>query len=277
MLSKPQRVLVVDLFPEILEELLSLLADITPDEWSRPTICAGWSVKDVALHLLGIEIGNLSRRRDGQVDPGPPISNWGELVAVLKDWNESWVVSARRMSIPLLIDLLRYAGRQWCEYVRTLDPYALGGSVAWAGPQLAPIWLDLAREYSERWHHQQHIRDAVGRPGLKQPRYLAPVLATFAWALPRAFEGAPAEDGTTVTLTIHSASGGQWTVMRAEATWQLYAGAPYRPSAEVEMDEETAWRLFTRGLSATQTKERIHLNGDQQLAGRILEMVSIIA
>jgi uncharacterized protein (TIGR03083 family) len=162
MLRKPQPVLVVDLFAEILEELLSLLAELTPDEWANPTICPGWSVKDVALHLLGIEIGNLSRRRDGQAASDVPVQSWGELVGVLKDWNESWVESARRISVPLLVELLRFTGSQWCDYVHTLDPYTVGGSVAWAGPQPAPVWLDLAREYTERWHHQQHIREAVG-------------------------------------------------------------------------------------------------------------------
>ncbi len=202
MLEELQPVLVSGLFPEILDELINLLSGLAPVDWERPTVCPGWSVKDVALHLMGIEIGNLSRRRDGQVTTGRSTQSWGELVAVLKDWNESWVESARRMSTPLLIDLLRHTGRQWCDYVLTLDPFAVGGAVAWAGSAPAPVWLDLAREYTERWHHQQHIRDAVGRSGLKQPRYLAPVLAAFARGLPRTFEGTPAEDGTTVTLTI---------------------------------------------------------------------------
>jgi uncharacterized protein (TIGR03083 family) len=277
MLRKPQPVLVVDLFPEILEGLLSLLAELTPDEWARPTICPGWSVKDVALHLLGIEIGNLSRRRDGQAASDVPVQSWGELVGVLKDWNESWVESTRRISAPLLIELLRFTGSQWCDYVHALDPYTMGGSVAWAGPQPAPVWLDLAREYTERWHHQQHIREAVGRPGLKQPHYLAPVLAAFAWGLPRAFEGSPAPDGTAVTLTILGDSGGRWTVIREGMPWQLYTGAPDGPAAEAEMDEETAWRLFTRGLNLAQVQGWVKLNGDQRLAGRVLGMVAIIA
>ena len=37
-------------------------------------------------------------------------------------------------------------------------------AVNWAGPEPAPIWLDPAREYTERWVHQQHIRDAVRNP-----------------------------------------------------------------------------------------------------------------
>jgi uncharacterized protein (TIGR03083 family) len=277
MLSKPQPILVIDLFPEILAELLNLLERLTQADWDRPTACPGWTVKDVALHLLGIEIGNLSRRRDGHALPQTTVNDWSELVGVLRDWNESWVESARRMSAPLLTDLLGRTGGQWCDYVRTLDPFALGGAVSWAGPHPAPIWLDLAREYTERWHHQQHIRDAVGQPGLKAPRCLRPVLEAFSRALPRAFESATAPSGMAATLTISGAAGGQWTIVRERETWQLYRGAPEMSAAEAEMNEETAWRLFTHGLSAEQAQRQVKLSGDLSLSQHFLEMIAIIA
>ncbi len=43
---------VLPLFPEVRGELLSLLASLAAEEWERPTACALWPVKDVALHLL---------------------------------------------------------------------------------------------------------------------------------------------------------------------------------------------------------------------------------
>ena len=53
------------LFPETLDALVDLLTDLSPDDWQKPTVCAGWTVKDIAAHLLGGEIGILSRKRDG--------------------------------------------------------------------------------------------------------------------------------------------------------------------------------------------------------------------
>jgi hypothetical protein len=32
------------------------------------------------------------------------------------------------------------------------------------------MWLDIARDYTERWVHDQQIRDAVGRARLKDRR-----------------------------------------------------------------------------------------------------------
>jgi uncharacterized protein (TIGR03083 family) len=275
-LQPPEPTIVVALFPEILTELIGLLSGLSPEEWKKPTVCPGWSVKDVALHLLGGEIGNLSRRRDDHA-LGASITGWEELVTFVNDWNQSWVQATQRISPRLLIDLFEFTGIQLCDYFRSLDPYALGGSVSWAGPGPAPVWLDLAREYTERWHHQQHIRDAVSQPGLDEPRYMAPVLSAFVWALPRALRSTRAAENTSVTLTITGGAGGQWSLLREGGEWKLYQGAPDQPDAQVVLDQDIAWRLFTRGLAPSVAREHASLSGDQALGSQVLEMVSIIA
>jgi hypothetical protein len=162
-------------------------------------------------------------------------------------------------------------------YFSGLDPFATGAPVSWAGPQPAPVWLDVAREYSERWHHQQHIRDAAGKPGLKDARFFAPLLATFVRALPQTFAGVEAPSGTAVTLTLTGEAGGRWTIVRQARAWALYDGAPDQPDAEARLDQELAWRLFTRGMTAQDTLPRMSLHGKRSLALHVLEMVAIIA
>jgi uncharacterized protein (TIGR03083 family) len=275
-LQPPQPTIVVTLFPEVLSELLRLLSSLSSEDWQKPTVCPGWSVKDVALHLLGGDVGNLSRRRDSHA-LGAFITSWEELVTFINDLNQGWVQAAQRISPRLLIDLLEFTGVQLCDYYRSLDPYALGASVSWVGPAPAPVWLDLAREYTERWHHQQHIRDAVSKPGLKEPRYMAPVLSAFVWALPRAFRPTRVAENTSVTLRITGESGGQWSLLQERGEWRLYQGAPDEPDAEVILNEDIAWRLFTRGLGQSVAREHMALSGDRALGLRVLEMVSIIA
>jgi uncharacterized protein (TIGR03083 family) len=276
MLKSPEPVIVATLFPEIHEKLIALLKNLSANDWQKPTVCTNWSVKDVALHLLGVDVGNLSRRRDGNVS-NASVNSWGELVTFVNDWNQSWVSAADRMSPHLLIDLLVLVGSQMCEYFQELDPYSMGDAVVWAGPEPAPVWLDLAREYTERWHHQQHIRDAVRIPDLKQPKYFSPVLESFAWALPRTYYETIADENTSVTLTITGQAGGRWSVLRNNMTWKLYSGAPSESIAEVIIDQDIAWRLFTRGISQNAAREQIIFKGDQALGLKILEMVSIIA
>ena len=45
--------------------LLSLLEGLEPEQWSRPTECPLYSVKGVALHVLGDDLSLLSRHGRG--------------------------------------------------------------------------------------------------------------------------------------------------------------------------------------------------------------------
>jgi uncharacterized protein (TIGR03083 family) len=63
------------LFQAERERLLGLLVGLTADDWQRPTPCPGWTVLDLANHLLGDDLGWLARNRDGylrQHHQGPP-------------------------------------------------------------------------------------------------------------------------------------------------------------------------------------------------------------
>jgi uncharacterized protein (TIGR03083 family) len=261
----------------VLDALLDVLASLAPADWELPTACAGWSVHDVALHLLGDDVGMLSSRRDGYRTGGSSIAGWDELVALINDQNARWVQATRWISPQLLADLLRLTGEQVAAYFQSLDPYALGVSVDWAGPEPAPVWLDLAREYTERWHHQQHIRDAVEKPGLMGPRYLAPALDAFVRALPHTYRHVQAEEGALVGLTIAGESGGQWFLLRERGEWRLYVEATRPPQTEVVVDQDLAWRLFTKGISKDQALAKVTVKGDPLLGARMLEVVSIIA
>ena len=37
-------------------ELADLLDTLTPEQWAAPSLCAGWSVRDVCSHLIGMEL-----------------------------------------------------------------------------------------------------------------------------------------------------------------------------------------------------------------------------
>ena len=275
--KQPEPILVSHLFPELLDSLLALLSGLAAGEWEQPTVCEGWSVRDVTLHLLGVEVGILSRKRDRFSLSAAPVRDLDELVALINDLNATWVRATRRISPRLLCDLLEFTGRQVCEYFASLDPYALGGPVSWASPDPAPVWLDLAREYTERWHHQQHIRDAIGKPGLTEPRFLAPVLQAFVRALPQTFRHVGGADGTLVAFTVTGRAGGQWFLLKEQDRWGLYVDVPGEPEAQVVVDEDTAWRLLTKGLDRTEARARTTLLGDQSLGLKVLDTVSILA
>ena len=209
-------VAVTHLFPPERASLLELLSALSAGQWQGPTVCPGWSVKDVALHLLGDDIDLLSRRRDGAAPADTPSTPVGfqELVTSLDRLNQSWVEATHRISSRLLCELLTVTGAATERYLASLEPFAVEESVSWIRPDPVPNWLDVARQYTERWTHQQQIRDAVGVPGLQEPAFLAPVLATFVHALPRAFTDVSAAVGTTVEVVIAGEAGGSWVLTR---------------------------------------------------------------
>jgi len=269
------RVEVLHLFPVERLQLLEFLRGLSAEQWSRPTVCPGWSVGDIARHLLGDDLGRLSRVRDGfrsasQAQPGE------DLLALVNRLNKQWVTTLRRLSQVVVCDLLEVTG-EWTEaYFGTLDLNAIGSPVSWAGPEPAPVWLDIAREYTERWHHQQQMRDAVGAPELVSRRLFAPVLSTFVFALPWTYRSVVADEGATVILQITGGAGGEWTIRREGSAWCLYSGAPEQPTARVTLDQNIAWRLYTKGIVSSEAERHARIEGDDQLGNVALRMVSVI-
>jgi uncharacterized protein (TIGR03083 family) len=271
-------VAVAHLFPPERASLVELLGSLDAEQWRAPTVCPGWSVKDVALHLLGDDVGLLSRRRDGVLPAGMPAEPpaWEALVASLDRLNQAWVEATRPISPRLLCELLTFTGEAAWRFLASRDPLAAETRVSWAGPDPAPNWLDVAREYSERWTHQQQIRDAVGRPGLREPAFMAPVLATFVHALPRAYAGVAASPGTTVAVVIAGEQGGRWVLTRTPERWRLATGTAGGAAARVTLDADTAWRRWTKGVGRDAALAAASISGERSLGLPVLDAVAII-
>lgn len=269
------------LYPGERAALLALLRSLAPDAWSRPTACPGWTVKDIAAHLVADDAGQLGRGRDAWTSPtfatGLDISTFDGLVQAINRQNAEWVHAMKRVSPPLLIDLLQLTGDQTHAYFASLEMEAPGALVDWAGPDTAPIWMDVAREYTERWVHQQHIREAVGHPGLTEPEWLHPVLACFAFGLARPLATIDAEEGTTLHVEVNGPAGGSWFAVRVNRSWDLRQERPEQIDAMVQIPEDIAWRLFTKGISPQDARARSTTTGDPTLTSAVFATVSILA
>jgi hypothetical protein len=149
--------------------------------------------------------------------------------------------------------------------------------VGWVGQNQSLNWFDIAREYTEKWLHQQHIRLAVDKPLLTGREWLFPVLDTFMYALPYTFRGVAAEDGAVVSVQISGEAGGDWSIRRAWGEWLLDPGLHPGAVSIIRMDQDLAWRLFTKGISPEEARSRVEIDGDQEIGLKILEMISIMA
>ena len=266
---------ILALLPDEREALVVLLQDLAPEEWSAKTACAGWSVQDIAAHVLGDDVGLIAAWRDGYEDREAAPATWDELVALVNARNDAWVSAWRRASPRLIVEALEWSWPPLWEVLQAVDPEQLGSPVSWAGDRPARNGLHVAREYAERWVHQQQIRDAVHRPGLCEARWVRPLLDTFAHALPVALESHQAPPGTRVSVVAIGEGGGRWDVVRADR-WRL--DVEHDPaSATLTVDVETLWRLYTKQVDPAVVETRAAITGDSELARRLLSVVAIIA
>ncbi|HEV2275836.1 MAG TPA: hypothetical protein VGR96_16815, partial [Acidobacteriaceae bacterium] len=136
---------------------------------------------------------------------------------------------------------------------------------------------DVAREYTEQWHHQQQIRDATHREPLYSPHFFAPVLDAFMRAMPHAYRNTAAADGAEVEVEITGEAGGRWFVRRNSANWELFVEAGKMPEAALSIPQEAAWRLFTKGMHPEQARSLATVRGDRSLADPFFETVAVLA
>ena len=185
--------------------------------------------------------------------------------------------SARRISPRVLIDLLEITSKQVCDLFRGLDPLAPAlWSVAWAGEDQSANWFDIAREYTERWHHQQQIRLAVNRPGISGRQLYFPVLDTFMRGLPHAFRSVQAREGTTLEVQIVGEAGASWFLERSDSSWRL-SGQTSNPEAVLSLDQELAWQVFTKAIDPQSAAQQVQITGDRTLALQVLSLVAVLA
>ena len=270
----------VPLFPEERAALLELLRSLTPEQWAAPTVCAGWSVKDISSHLIADDIGRLGWQRDGhsanRFEPTSPDTFEADLLVFINHQNESWVEATRRLSPRIIIDPLEWSGRKTQALVESLKPNAMGLGVSWAGETESVNWFDLAREYTERWHHQAQIREAVRAPMLYEPRLFAPVIATLIRGVPHALRTFDAPEGTHLRIVVKDPNL-PVSLTRERGAWQLTQPIPAKADTTVELDGDTAWRIFTKNISLEEARRRSTITGDQSLGDRVLQTVSLIA
>jgi uncharacterized protein (TIGR03083 family) len=268
----------VELFPILENKLIELLRCLHHEEWSRPTLAKQWTVKDVAAHLLDGNIKRLSIQRDGFFGlPAAGKGGYADFVAFINRNNAEWVQAARRLSPRVLIDWMEVTSKEVCKFFAALDPSApaLWG-VAWAGEEQSANWFDIAREYTERWHHQQQIREAVQRPGIAGRDLYFPVLDTFMRGMPHAFRTVEAREGTTLEIEITGEAGGHWFVQRTQSAWEL-ANDAVQPEAKLTIDQEIAWRVFTKAVDAATAAREVRISGNQALALQALSLVAVLA
>ncbi len=269
----------IHLFPILDAKLIELLKSLTPEDWNKPTLAKQWTVKDIAAHLLDTNIRALALRDNYNAPPpAVDINSYNKLVSYLNDLNAEWVNALKRMSPGVLIELSEITGKEYTSYQATLDLYTEAPySVAWAGEDSSVMWFHIAREYTEKWHHQQQIREAVGIPGIMTRELFYPCIDTFLCGLPYVYRDTIVAANTVIKIIIDTEIGGNWFLIYNGKTWHIDKSTQENITASVTIPPDIAWKLFTKGLTANEAKQHVIFEGDEILAANALNLLAIMA
>lgn len=266
------------LFSEITDKLISLLETIDDKQWNNSTCYPSWKVRDIVAHLIQTSIGRLSIQRDGYSmfrDFDQELS-FEDLSGLIDNSNSNWSALFGTVSPGILLDFIKTTEKQLADFILTQDLHSKAQyAVFWAGESESENWFDLGREYTERWHHQQQIRDAVGAESLTEKRYMSPVLQLFMYSVPFWYKSVQADEGTAISIEISGDSGSHWLLSRQNSKWLIEEISAASPNV-VSLTEDTAWRFFTRSLPVESFRDKIRLKGNLELLRHFFNVRAIM-
>jgi uncharacterized protein (TIGR03083 family) len=175
------------------ERLLALFRALEPADWDRPTVCDGWTVKDMVAHLLGAAEANASlvenarqvvRGRGRVRDDGRPL---------VDGINDVQVDDRRHLSPAELVErLAAVAPRAVRGRRRTPPPLR---RVPVPGPLGDPITLGFLVDVAytrDQWMHRVDVSRATDRElvltGAHDGRIVADIVRDWSAAHGEAFE-----------------------------------------------------------------------------------------
>jgi uncharacterized protein (TIGR03083 family) len=272
-----QPIFTAHLFPGLEAKLIELLGSLAPEDWEKQTLAPKWKVKDVAAHLLDTQTRKLAAARHGYKPENSRKLTSAKLVTLINTLNAEGVCKYRRLPPDELISKMQAASRESAEYHLALDPFAPAMfPVSWAGEEESLNWFDTAREFTERWHHQQQIRLAVNKPGIMTREFYFPVLDCFLRALPHSYRNVSARPGALAQFTIPGECGGSWYLFRDGDAWGLISSPAGEKISETTISQEIAWRIFTKGIAFEEARTHVQVTGDAEVGLHILKMISIV-
>jgi len=137
------------------DDLRSLLVDLPPGDWERPTPAAGWSIRDQISHLAYFD----GAARLSMADPDAFRASRAEAVADIEKFVDATLAYGRGISGAELLDRFTGERRALVEAARAAPE---GVRIPWYGPDMA-VASSVTARIMETWAHGQDVADALGR------------------------------------------------------------------------------------------------------------------
>ncbi len=237
------------LMTEAFARLLTLLASLHADDWSKPTACTAWDVHDMVAHQAGGYLSGFSYAemlRQYKILP-----KRGQLP---EDAINAFQVGERKKMTPAeLIAELKQVGP------KTIHNWAYGfNAVKWIhvphpiGGFMSLRYLMWVTHSRDTWMHRLDICRATNRPFEQTPEHDGRINELV--VLDTAKKLKNRLGGRAIILTLTGIAGGAWKIGKGDAV------------AEMEMDT-LDFNIFVSGrFSYEEGMKRAAISGDKMLA-----------
>lgn len=251
-----------------LDRVLKLLESLSPEEWTRPTACTRWDVRQVVAHMAGsaAALAHWAEfRRQGSGRARRPYLDAG--MSKLDAMNQIQVDDRADRSPEELLAELKDVGPRSLERRRRMPALlrAVHLPVGAAYP-LGSVWVSIGYMADtillrDAWMHRLDLSRATEHEMVLTPehdgRFTALVMREVAGRLTR---GVP---GLSLRYELTGVAGGVWQMGDVAAA-----------ATSLRMDALDFHLLASGRLSPPEAAERSASEGDQSIAHRVLELTT---
>lgn len=260
---------VVEQLATIWGSIRALGEELTDAEWDTATDLPGWTVKDCLSHIVGTELMVM-----GEPAPDVPVDHLAHVRDEFGAVMETWVERRRTASARAVLDEMGEVTALRLEALRTL------GDEQWEEIGWSPIGQVPYRDFMsvrafDCWMHEQDMRRAVARPG--HMTGFAPAMAVQRLGSGLGYvvgKRAAAPEGATVVIEVRG-PGGDIFAVAVDKRAEPMDPPPTEPTVRLITDVETFCALGGGRWSAAERRDRVEIEGDEQLADRILSNMAV--
>ena len=249
-----------------ISDLVSVTADLPPEQWLLATPCPGWTVADVVSHISDLDGYFLGDERPAHE---PMWADLPHVTTPAAQFTEVGVDYRRgRSGVELITELKDITARRADQ----LSGADMSETVEWFFGQRTIDQLMRIRTF-DIWLHEQDIRDAIGQPGGEDSDAAHIAAARMLEVLPMLFvKGAGATGGQSLQLVL--------TGPGVTGTWGIGVDddgrAHFADVVDPEVTVTMSWPLFARRCAGriSASEAHAHVVGDQDLGQRFLDALA---
>ncbi|MFM8562588.1 MAG: maleylpyruvate isomerase family mycothiol-dependent enzyme [Acidimicrobiia bacterium] len=251
------------------DEVKSVVSTLTGEEWSRPSGCAGWSVRDLVAHMSS----NYKETVDPSPPPAEPVQLPAErmmdlLVEPRKDWTNQQILAEYLDFCDKAVDVL--ASFQDEPLASTVIPLADLGSY--------PMH-QLADAYA--FDHYCHLRiDLLAPRGpiersvpAADATRIGPAVRWMITGMPQMQQNLGASLSAPIVLVLTGPGGGEWTIAPSGSDIVVTTGAS---AAAVATVSSSGHAFVDWGTQRSNWRGHCSVTGDESVVARFLDALNII-